>query len=83
MTTTLTTSDGGHVALVLSGVPAPTTLTHETLAHVEVLQPLHGAVQGLGVGGGDDLTLLNPPGAVHVDGVVRTKGVPGVGDTLM
>ena len=83
MTTTLATSDGGHVALVLSGVPAPTTLTHETLAHVEVLKSLHGAVQGLGVGGGDDLALLNPPSAVHVDGVVRTKGVSGVWDTLM
>ena len=48
-----------------------------------MLQSLPGAVQTLGVGGGDHVPGLYLPGAVHVDGVVWTEGVPCVGGAVV
>ena len=75
--------DGGEVAAALGGVRAPLARAAEALAHAEVLEPLHGAVQGLGVGGADDLARRDPPRAVHEDGLVRAEGVAGVGAAVV
>ena len=53
-------------------------MKQSTFAHVEMLLALDCAEQRLGVGGADDLVLLDLPGAVHKDGVVGPEGVPGV-----
>ena len=75
--------DGGEVGAALGGVRAPLARAAEALAHAEVLEPLHGAVQGLGVGGADDLARRDPPRAVHEDGLVRAEGVAGVGAAVV
>ena len=46
-------------------------------------QHLHRAVQGLGVGGADDLARRDPPRAVHEDGMVQAGGVAGVGAAVV
>ena len=48
-----------------------------------MFQPLHGAVETLGVGGADHITHVDLPGAVDVDGVVGAEGVPGVGTAVV
>ena len=48
-----------------------------------MLQPLTCAEERFSVGGGDDISFLDLPGAVHVNGVVWPEGVPRVRSTLV